>query len=347
MAKHADIPICLIVFNRPGKTRRLMDVIRSVRPETLVVIADGPRSQVPGDEEKCNDVRRIIRDGVDWPCERIEYFSDTNLGCTPRTISGLDQVFRQFEWAIIFEDDCLPDDSFFPFCEELLVRYRDDSRISMISGNNFHHQPVSTESYYFSRVHNIWGWATWRRCWNNFDPALTHWPRLKERNALADIFENEARAEAWSGLFDYALGANAWDFAWILSCWRQNQLAIVPSQNLVTNIGYDADGTHMREPDHPMAAIARSRMAFPLLHPSDFVANDRADRAYEKLFFPQEEPQEDIDEPPEPELKKFLRLRGLARGILVLFFPKSWKHGSISDRIRLKIRGHRPARKKG
>lgn len=348
-----DTPVCMIVFNRPGKARRVLEAVRNTRPGTLVVIADGPREGCAEDEARCDEVRRLIEARVDWPCEVVREYADTNLGCFRRTVSGLDRVFRDFESAIILEDDCLPDATFFPFCRELLARYRDDPRVSMISGNNFHRDLEFPSSYYFSRIHNIWGWATWRDRWQDFDPDMRDWPAVKAEGGLADIVDGKKRIAAWTALFDYAYRAKAWDFAWMFEGWRQSRFAVVPSCNLVTNIGYGAEGTHMRDPNHPQANVPRREMGFPLVHPTRLIPYARADRLYELIIFPDlrpapEEatgpegiPKAGVAEAPEtrhlPAPKKFLRLRAFVRGILMLFLPRSWLHGSISERIRTKL----------
>src|SRR5665648_587346 len=161
-------PVAFIIFNRPETTRRVFAEIAKARPTKLLVIADGPRATHPDDAEKCAVVRAII-DGVDWDCEVLKNYSDVNLGCKRRVSSGLDWVFDTVEEAIILEDDCLPHPTFFRFCEEMLAKYRDDKRIAMISGDNFQFGKKRTEySYYFSRYTHIWGWASWRRAWDNY-----------------------------------------------------------------------------------------------------------------------------------------------------------------------------------
>ena len=129
---YGTTPVAFLIFNRPETTARVFEAIRRVRPPKLLVVADGPRSDREGENEKCRAARSVI-ERVDWPCEVITNYADTNLGCRTRISSGLDWVFANVDEAIILEDDCLPDPSFFPFCEELLARYRDDDRIMIIA----------------------------------------------------------------------------------------------------------------------------------------------------------------------------------------------------------------------
>ena len=144
-------PVAFIIFNRPDTTALVFAEIAKARPPKLLVVGDGPRAHKAGEAERVAATRAII-DQVDWPCEVLTHFSDTNLGCKKRVSSGIDWVFEQVEEAIILEDDCLPNQSFFQFCQEMLEYYRHDSRIGMISGNNFQVGGKTVPySYYFSK----------------------------------------------------------------------------------------------------------------------------------------------------------------------------------------------------
>jgi hypothetical protein len=171
-------PVALFVFNRTGTTSKVFEAIANVRPSRLLLIADGPRPGKAGETEACMSVREIVS-RVDWPCEVSRDFADSNLGCQERMISGLNWVFSLVEEAIIFEDDCLPDPSFFRFCQELLERYRGDSRVASISGTNLVSEYSNTESsYFFSRLGGNWGWATWRSEWERYDRRYSKIRRL-------------------------------------------------------------------------------------------------------------------------------------------------------------------------
>ena len=170
-------PVLLIIFNRPEHTRRALAAIRRVRPRSLLVVADGPRSAA--EATLCARTRDVISE-VDWDCTVLRSYSEKNLGCGIRVHTGIDWAFSQFEDLIVLEDDCIPDPSFFSFCEQLLEYYRDDERVMHISGNNFQpDQPSTSYGYYFSKYTHAWGWATWRRAWKHFDWALEHWPELR------------------------------------------------------------------------------------------------------------------------------------------------------------------------
>src|SRR5258708_3549575 len=182
-----NTPILFLIFNRPFPTRRVFAEIRKARPAKLFVAADGPRPDKPEDLETCRETREIIKD-IDWPCEVQTLFRDKNLGCGVAVSGAITWFFQNVEQGIILEDDCLPDPSFFPFCTELLERYKDDERILLISGNFLQQKNkkfMVKASYYGTLIPHLWGWASWRRAWAKYDFNLTKWPEVKATKSLA------------------------------------------------------------------------------------------------------------------------------------------------------------------
>ena len=280
-----ETPVALIIFNRPQTTERVFKAIRQAKPPKLLAIADGPRAACPGEAEKCAAARAILN-RVDWDCEVLTNFSDINLGLKKRVDSGLTWVFDMVESAIVLEDDCLPHPTFFRFCEELLERYRNNPEIMMISGNNFQFGRSSTEdSYYFSRYNLIWGWATWRRAWQLYDPTMSRWPELRESNWLEDILQESDAIKYWANIFkvNYETLEN-WDYAWVFTSWLYNGLTILPDVNLVCNIGFGAEATHTKTASI-FANIPTEAMAFPLHHPASIQRHELADDFTEKVVF--------------------------------------------------------------
>jgi hypothetical protein len=284
--KGLETPVVLFVFNRPDPTRRVFEVIASVRPAKLLLIADGPRPAKPGEGELCRQVRDIVS-CVDWPCKVSTNFAEANLGCQERIISGLDWVFSLVEEAIILEDDCLPDATFFPFCQELLEKYRGDSRVASISGTNLVANYVKTKaSYFFSHLGGNWGWATWRSEWQRFDRHLADWPQIKRDGMLSELFYEDRAAAYWTCVFDdmYANeGRNTWDYQWLYTRLKNNALTIVPRVNLIANIGFGPGATHTVEADSRLAPPV-TRMEFPLSHPLSFIPLRSMDRRLQEYF---------------------------------------------------------------
>ena len=271
-------PVAFLIFNRPDPTARVFAEIAKARPPKLLVVGDGPRASRQGELERVAATQAIIAK-VDWPCEVLTNFSDVNLGCKKRVSSGIDWVFEQVEEAIILEDDCLPDPSFFRFCQEMLDRYRDDERVAMISGDNFlFGKKVIPESYYFSRYMHIWGWASWRRAWKDYDVDIVAWPAARTSGLIENLFRNQGERDYWckafSGVFDGRI--DTWDYQWVLSCWLQSRLAIMPKVNLISNIGFGPAATHTTGAS-VYADMSTHAMSFPLMHPQYVYPNLVAD----------------------------------------------------------------------
>lgn len=237
-------PIAFFIFNRPDLTQTVFNTIAQIKPQKLLVVADGARSEP--ELERVQKTRSVI-DQVNWDCEVLTNFSDKNLGCRNRVSSGLDWVFSNVEEAIILEDDCLPSVSFFTFCQALLERYRNDERIFSISGNNFQFGRTRTEySYYYSRYPHCWGWATWRRAWQHFDVEMKLWEAYKDAQLINAVFEDPDEQHYWINILDktYKKAIDSWAYIWGYTCWSQNGLTVLPETNLVSNIGFRSDAAH-------------------------------------------------------------------------------------------------------
>ena len=281
-----NTPVAFIIFNRPDTTSRVFEMIRQAQPPKLLVIADGARENHPSDLLNCADTRAIIEQ-VDWDCEVLKNYSDRNLGCRDRVSSGLDWVFTEVPEAIILEDDCLPDPSFFRFCEELLIRYRDDHRIMHISGNNFQSSKSRTNgSYYFSRYNHCWGWASWRRAWQHYDVDMKLWDVIRDGTWLLDILENKASVKEWNRNFQkvYDHITDSWDYQWTFACWLQNGLSILPNTNLVSNIGFSKSATHTFR-KNLFANMPTQTLDFPLQHPVAMIRDRKADNVTEHRIY--------------------------------------------------------------
>lgn len=280
-------PVLLLIFNRPDLTAQVMDRIRQAEPPKLFVGADGPRADHPGDAESCEEAREVAA-RVDWDCEVHTLFRGENLGCKRAVSSAITWFFEHVEAGIILEDDCVPHPTFFPYCAELLQRYRDDERVMTVSGNNF--QPddkVYDHSYYFSAYMHCWGWATWRRAWEHYDGQIPEWESLRNTGWLNGWLGTEEEAEYWRGIFDRVAHGevDSWAYPWTFSCWREHSLQILPAFNLVSNIGFGGQSTHTKNTDTAVANLPVVSMSFPLEHPSAIVRDYKADRFTSKNNF--------------------------------------------------------------
>ncbi|MEA5618346.1 glycosyltransferase family 2 protein [Cronbergia sp. UHCC 0137] len=282
-------PVAFIIFNRPDTTKRVFEAIRQAKPPKLLIIADGSRTDRPGESEKCAIARAVI-DGVDWECEVLKNYSDVNLGCKIRVSSGLDWVFSEVEEAIILEDDCLPHPSFFPFCEELLEKYRNDSRIMQICGSNLLKNQLNIDdSYYFSKYGPIWGWASWRRAWQYYDVDMKLWTEIRNEKFYLDFCLSKEEASRRLDIYDRlkAKKIDTWDYQWGFAKMINSGLSIIPNLNLISNIGFNENATHVTDKNSPLANLPVYSVKFPLKYPSFVLRNIRADKSYSQQAFPE------------------------------------------------------------
>jgi hypothetical protein len=275
-----DSPVALLIFNRPDLTQRLFEVVQKVRPKRLLIVADGPRN--PEERVRCEAARAAIR--VDWECQLQTNFSDVNLGCKRRVASGIDWIFEQCEEAIILEDDCLPAPSFFPFCQKLLEHYRHDQRVMCIGGMNLYPRPAvrGKETYFFARYGPTNGWASWRRAWKHFDVQLSEWPEFKRSGRIKDLFPTRLEQLYWSMVFDsqYRGEINTWDYQWLFARLAQGGLTAVASVNMVANMGFRADATHVTEMPRVWAPAREAHDLWDIVHPEYVVPNHAVDAYY-------------------------------------------------------------------
>lgn len=269
-------PVLFLIFNRPDNTQIVFDAIRKAKPPMLFVSADGPRDHISSDQELCEKTREIIKQ-VDWDCEVFTKFHEKNLGLKRCVSSALNWFFENVEEGIILEDDCLPDPTFFKFCKDLLEKYRDDQRVMQISGNNFLFDQYKIDaSYYFSKINDIWGWATWRRAWKLYDINMKSFPEFKEKKQLANYIENPKIRDWFMAYFENDFGAlntrkGIWSTQWSYAICISNGLTIVPKVNLVSNVGMTGESTnetntydlYANVPSHPIENIQHPEFVLP------------------------------------------------------------------------------------
>lgn len=284
-----DTPVLMLVFNRPDHTKTVFETVRKAAPSRLYVAADGPRKNNTSDIEKCRKTREVF-DNIDWPCEVKIKFRDINLGCGKGPADAISWLFQYEEKGIILEDDCVPDSSFFLFCEELLERYRDDSRVMHIAGTN--HNPKFIRdisySYFFSQVGHMWGWATWRRAWAMYDIEMSRFDEIKSKDYFKDIYPNPFIRKYMIKKFSETYRGQikgVWDYQWEFTRIINSGLTIIPRNNLVHNIGFGDDATHTFSSNNYFKNAAVGPIKFPLQHPP-FVIKDvqSENKHFNKMF---------------------------------------------------------------
>lgn len=279
-------PVLFVVFARPALTARVFDAIRAARPSRLFIAQDGPRANCPDDLANIRLTREIVL-AVDWPCEVRTLFQERNLGVGLGCSTAIRWFFEHVEEGIILEDDVLPEPTFFPYCAELLARYRDDTRIMHIAGYNPLLTPVGDASYYFSPLMHCWGWATWRRVARQYDYAITDWPVLKAGGLMRALFRTRLQQRHFAAIFDlYHRGAiNNWDQQWLYLILSRGGLCINPCVNLVRYLGFGSEASFAQNPWSYHGRRETRPMAFPLRHPPFALADPRiTDRILRKAY---------------------------------------------------------------
>lgn len=287
MSEKFNTPILFLFFNRPDTTLTVFEKIITLKPSKLFLASDGPRYNISNEDEVVKMLRIKILSLINWDCDLQILFRDNNLGCKEAVSSSITWFFSSVEYGIILEDDVLPDPTFFSYCEKLLIKYKDNDNIGMISGSNLvpHASKNFHYSYYFTNYNLIWGWATWRRVWNRYDVNLSSWPSNKHIFFKGKKFKVKYY---WSFIFQnvYEHNIDTWDYQFTYCCWLNNYISIIPSVNLTLNIGFGKSATHTTgNPPNYFKNLELNKIDFPLIHPNNLLVNKKNDSLIEKQIF--------------------------------------------------------------
>lgn len=279
-----NIPILLIVFNRIDTTKQVLNSIKNIQPSKLYFASDGGRNKQ--ENKIVNTVRDYVLENINWKCEIKTLFQEINKGCGSNIKASIDWFFCNEEMGIILEDDCLPNESFYFYCEELLNKYKNDKRIGMISGNNHLNYVMSDYSYLFSKFYWTWGWATWKRAWTNMDYDMSWNKTTFKKSILKNMGLGKKSYNYWITNIKKLeqKTVDAWDWQWFLSLGSQNQLSIVPKFNLVSNIGFGEGATHTNI-DPKNEYIIKHEINLPLKHPLYILPDINYEIEFEKKLF--------------------------------------------------------------
>jgi hypothetical protein len=280
-------PILFLIFNRPDTTKQVFDSIKKVKPKKLYIAADGPRISQLGESDLCEQTRNIVRH-IDWDCEINMLFRSENLGCKIAVSSAIDWFFDNEEQGIVLEDDCLPHQDFFMFCEEMLDYYKDDQQVMHIGGANFQKGKIRGDgSYYFSNYNHIWGWASWRRAWEKYDVNILSYSEIEAEKIVNERFNSKNEQEYWHKIFSNLKKGiiKTWDYQWTYSIWKNNGYSILPNVNLISNIGIGEIATHTNGKDILGLGNIKTKPLGRIVHPSKKEINTLADLFGFKHYF--------------------------------------------------------------
>jgi len=240
-------PILLITFNRLDETKKVFESIRKVQPSRLYISSDGPRENVDGEVESITRIRKWLLDNVDWKCEVQTIFRDSNHGCKYAVSKAISWFFEFEESGIILEDDSVPTEDFYFYAQNGLIKYKNDSKVMMITGTNFlDGDNADLPPIFLSRVFSVWGWATWKRAWELYDVDLR---QFEQHELLRFLRRSNAKPfvmRYYLETFRMAkLTTQTWDYQWGFTCLLNQGTCLTPQVNLVENIG--VVGAHYSE----------------------------------------------------------------------------------------------------
>ena len=269
--------VAFFIFRRPETTARVFAEIRKARPRKLYVIADGARECKPEELELVRRTREVVSE-IDWPCEVTRVYAEQNLGLRQRIFTGLDQVFSKENSAIVLEDDCLPSQSFFSFCSELLKVHEKNQNVALVSGFNFASSKRLQTDYFYSTSTYIWGWASWARTWKEFRTStqVESWTK-EETEEIKSTFASKIQMKEFLGMMSIADTLNTWDISLAVWVRQSKKLTIVPRLNLVENIGFGAEATHTKFEAFDVQ-IPSSDYSAALIHPKVIAADFKTER---------------------------------------------------------------------
>jgi hypothetical protein len=272
-----DIAVLMLFFNRPETFQQAFAAVKAARPSRLFLYQDGAREGNKKDKEGMEACRRIASDeNIDWECDVHRHYCEHNQGCDPSGYLSQQWAFSLADKVAVIEDDVVVAPTFLPFCKEMLDRYEHDERITMVAGFNTDEvTPDVPYDYFFTSAFSIWGWASWRRVVDKWDGTYSFMRDDFNRRQLASL----VKARGYRGDFmrmctDHAAaGKPFFESVFWSSMLMNNGLAVMPTRNMVSNVGATADSTHyaalqtMPRGLRRIFTMGRHDVAFPLKHP--------------------------------------------------------------------------------
>ncbi|NLK47110.1 MAG: nucleotide-diphospho-sugar transferase [Treponema sp.] len=287
--KQLDVPVLFLTFNRLETTIQVFEQIKKQKPTQFFLASDGPRVDKIDEANVVHSVRKYLLDSIDWRCEVHTLFRSKNLGCGKAVSSAITWFFDNVEYGIILEDDCLPSDSFFKYAKELLLYYKKEPSVMHIGGYN----PLDislngTDSYYFTKIHQCWGWASWRRSWKNFsyDITIEEYKNFIHSRKFKQVFPHIEERRYWKRVFREMTDQkiNTWDYQWTFAILKNMGFCINPCRNLISNIGFSKDALHTTDIHNKNNNALRYEI-FDINHPAEIILNKEfTDRISEEHF---------------------------------------------------------------
>ncbi len=282
-----NTPILFLTYKRFETSIQVFESIKKAKPKKLYFASNAPKNNDTFEIEKVVKVRSLV-DLIDWDCEIITLFRDVHLDVKESITFTIDWFFSMEEKGIILEDDCVPSETFYYYCQELLDYYENDQTVFSIGGCCFlEDESLQENEYRFSKHTYIWGWATWKRAWLNYDLKMEEWPKFKNSKDFKSIFKNYLIRYYWVNIFNlvYENKIRTWDYQWVYSVWLNNGLSIMPNRNLVSNIGFGIDSNFTHDKTSIEANLKSFDFKLPLSHLDNKVLNYNEQKFVEKYIY--------------------------------------------------------------
>ncbi len=276
-----EIPILLITYKRHHTLIEILEVIQKIKPKRLYISCDIYEGTKSDDITKNKTVIDFINSYTLNDCEIIKKINTSNLGCGQGPKEAIDWFFSHEKMGIIVEDDCLPDLSFFEYCKSMLYQYQTNNKIMAVTGNNYLLNQIQiSDSYYFTKYPNIWGWATWKRSWDKLDWKMNDYVSFLKKDTLKKYTNSDEEYKFWKHLFDNLYNDpeahKYWDYQWLYSIWNNDGFGIAPDINLVKNIGFDTEATHTTNKPNWYDTVKNGSFTLQS-HPKSIEINQSAD----------------------------------------------------------------------
>jgi len=276
------LPVLLLTFTKVEQTAKVLAAIAAYAPTHLYIAQDGPREGHATDAEKVKLVKEIT-EKISWPCEVITRRQTENMGLKKHVESSISWFFSQEKAGVILEDDTMPTPDFFTFCEQMLHRYETDKRVFLVAGTNLNYPHQTHYSYFFTKEPIIWGWASWADRWAHYDETLQQINDTIPTRDIHLLYQDQYRAEVEINKIKQIKNndLSSWATAWGYTIRLQNGCCVVPTVNLVTNIGFIEDASHTTDKTHPLSNLQTEKVTWPLVHPAYFILSS----VWENRFF--------------------------------------------------------------
>lgn len=273
-----DVAVLMLFFNRPETFKQAFEAVRAARPSKLFLYQDGAREGNEKDRAGVEACRRIVSDEhIDWDCQVRRNYQTRNYGCDPSGYMSQRWAFSLADKVVVIEDDVVVAPTFIPFCKAMLDRYEHDPRVWMVAGFNTDEVTDGVPAdYFFTSAFSIWGWASWRRVVETWDADYGFMKDRFTRQALASLVRDRGyRHDFMKMCADHAAaGKPFFESIFWASMLMNNGLAVMPTRNMVSNVGATADSTHysaLQTMPHGLRRIftmQRYDVTLPLRHPS-------------------------------------------------------------------------------